>query len=1323
MGTMEKYQAGGEADQTSGFFTKYSFTWMNPIVSMARKGPVPAESLVLPPQQKAEASYDAFIGNWEASVASGKPNLRSALVKTWGKQLMLAGFFKLVWSICVIMGAFFFVRTLQFHVNGHWQWKADYKGWILAVFFFIDAYILGVALQRMTYGCVTVGISMRAALINCICRKSFGMASITKEMASDAVSFVASDINKIFDGIQDIHYLWTAPIEAAAILTILVILVKEWALPGWGVVFVVMPLQYVFGYFIIKAKKENIANTQERGAYFQELLPAMKLVKYYAWEKFFMGQVSEIRKRELKIQARIDMIKNIQIMMVFATPPITALVIFSAYEMNSGKRLTSTLTFPILSLFNILRFPLVVLPKAMRAASDAMSAIERIQAYLLTEVPERKSMTNAPGVRIRNAQFKHPNSDTFTLNVPEFTVAPGELVAIAGRVGAGKSSLISAILGNMEKKTGEAVSGGRVAYVPQNPWCQNLSLRDSILFGSEMDEDKYASVIHACALELDLEILPEGDDSMAGLRGINLSGGQRQRLNLARAAYAESDLVLLDNALSAVDHHTAHHIFGNCLRGLMRDKAVILITHQVEFLPQCHKVAIMDGGNMIYFGPWNERAREQLSKVLPASHLLAAAGAAEQPRDTTKKGPAKKTAGSLQLGATNITDEASKAKKKKTSQDLTEAMWTYVKRSPLWGTVFILDFIIFLACQTSRQISDWWLRQWSSDAKKWYGPDMNPSNPPGSGPDFPFEDLNASQAYIIVYSIPVLFFFISMYFRGWLFFKWSHGSGQTLLAKAINNVMYAPLGFFLQNPVGELLLAFTKETDIMDETLVDALHYLGIYGLIILSTIITVSTTIYYFSVFAGVLLIVTFIMLAFYLPAATKLKVHRTTTGGALVGLVAETLEGLSVVQAFGKTDYFVETAVSRNDAHNAAVFTGESLNLWLAHWCDLYGAILVLAVSCFAVGMADNLGAATVGLAFSNTIQMLVFYTWSVRFLAETLFAMSSVEKIGWLAEDVAVEGKATHNPKAEDSPNAHDNLGRGHAADMQVVVAPKQNKDVQLDADGAPINWPQQGTVVFHNVWMRYSPTAPFALKGVTYQLNHSDKVGVVGRTGSGKSTMLLALYRVFELDKGGIYVDGVNIASMTLRRLRRGLSIIPQEPVVFSGTVRTNLDPFGEHTDAELWQAIKEADLEGQVKATGGLEGRVVGSGSGAWSLGQQQLVCLARAYLRKVPVLCLDEATAAMDPHTEQQVQAVIKRVFEPRTIITIAHRLDTVIESDKVLVMEAGVLKESAGPSQLLADPESMFSKLVDKTGPQAAGALRQMAADYFARRQAAGHK
>eukprot|EP00798_Chlamydomonas_sp_ICE-L_P026578 gene26578-18344_t len=901
------------------------------------------------------------------------------------------------------------------------------------------------------------------------------------------------------------------------------------------------------------------------------------------------------------------------------------------------------------------------------------------------ETHGRATLSGPPGVEISKAVLTHPGSgdNSFKLKVPKFSVKPGEVVAVVGRVGAGKTSLIDAILGNMDTIQGTVSCGGRIAYVPQNCWCQNLSLRESILFGSDYDEDRYDEVIQACALELDIQILPAGDESMAGLRGINLSGGQRQRLNLARCAYAPSDLVLLDNALSAVDHH----IFKHCVKDMMKDKAVVFITHQ-----------------------YNDAAREKLSKVVPASHLLAAAGAAEQPRDPPKAaGLNKMKSSALQVGASSHLAYGEKKKvERKICLTQGEAIKAFVKLSPFMGAVFVLNVIIYLACQTSRQISDWWLSQWSQDTKEWYTRDVVKSNPADAGTDFPYESLNASQAYIITYAICVLFFLVAMVARGQTFFWWARGSGQTIHKKAVHNTMFAPLGFFLTNPVGELLLAFTNDQETMDEQLLDNLHYLGIYGLIILSTTITVSVTMYYFSIFGGILIIVTIMMLFYYLPAATRLKALRTKTASELVGLVAETLEGLNVIQAFGKNEYFVATAAVRSDAHHSTVFTGESLNLWLAHYCDLYGAILVLAVSCFAVSMAETLGVAKVGLAFSNTIQLLVFYTWTVRFIAETLFSMSSVEKLGWLATEIPVEGAAMYKA----SPDALEGSKATPAHLGKIVV--RLNSD---DSDGSDSCWPRRGVVQFDNVWMKYSELAPFALKGVSFTLNHQDKVGVVGRTGSGKSTLLLALFRMFHLHKGSISLGGVDIASLPLKKLRLGLSIIPQEPVVFSGTVRNNLDPFKKHTDEELYEFLREASLYSLVEGLGGLQAKVTGSGSGAWSIGQQQLMCLARAALRKVPVLCLDEATSAMDPVTEQEVQAVIKRVFAERTIITIAHRLDTVIESDTVLVMEAGELKETGPSSSLLSNNKSMFSMLVDKTGPEAAAALRKMAAEFQATR------
>jgi ABC-type multidrug transport system fused ATPase/permease subunit len=324
-----------------------------------------------------------------------------------------------------------------------------------------------------------------------------------------------------------------------------------------------------------------------------------------------------------------------------------------------------------------------------------------------------------------------------------------------------------------------------------------------------------------------------------------------------------------------------------------------------------------------------------------------------------------------------------------------------------------------------------------------------------------------------------------------------------------------------------------------------------------------------------------------------------------------------------------------------------------------------------------------------------MLVFYTWTVRNAADAISLMSSTEKIGWLATKTPQEGGPVAVVGRSNADGDHDGL---NAEDAETQHAHHKLAVVTTNTPGA--NWPARGIINFDNVWMKYAPTAPFALKGVTFSLGHGEKAGVVGRTGSGKSTLLLALYRMFDLEKGHIVIDGVDVATLTLKKLRMGLSIIPQEPVVFSGTVRSNLDPFSEFQDARLWEVIKKVGLEDQVGNCGGLDGKVDGTGGQAWSLGQQQLVCLCRAQLRAVPILCLDEATAAMDPHTEQQVQAVMKRIFTDRTTLTIAHRLDTVIESHYVLVMEAGVLKEMAPPKTLLDDRESMFSKLVDKTGP-----------------------
>ncbi|GIL86269.1 hypothetical protein Vretimale_13733 [Volvox reticuliferus] len=1305
-------------DPTSGFFNKLTFGWMFKHVSEARKhGDLDAEKMGMPPENHAHEAYDKFASNWAAEMklkeaGSEKPSLVRALRKSFGWYYMLGGICKCGWSTFVITGAFYFVRSLLAHVNGIKDgrlYSTTVAGWCLMAGFTIDAWLLGLSLQRMGYICMSVGIRARAALVQAVTHKAFRLNSVRADQSAAIVNFVSSDIQKIYDGALEFHYLWTAPFEAAAILALLGYLTKDSMLPGLGVILLVLPLQYFFGYKIIQIKLQNAKHVALRSSILQEVLPAIKLVKYYAWEQFFENEISKIRREELRLSFWNAMMKVINVACVFCVPPMTAFVIFTTYEFQKD-RLVSSVAFTTLSLFNILRFPLVVLPKALRAVSEAHASLQRLEAYLLEDVqqgtaaPKSTNKSSVPGgVHIENAVYHHPSNPNWHLHVPRFDVRPGQVVAVVGRIGAGKTSLVQAILGNMVKEHGSQQVGGRISYVPQNPWLQNLSIRDNVTFGEAWDENKYEAVIDACALTMDLQILPQGDQSKAGIRGVNFSGGQRQRVNLARCAYADADLVLLDNALSAVDHHTAHHIFDTCIKGLFAEKAVVLITHQIEFMPRCDSVAIMDEGRCLYFGKWNEEAQQLLGKLLPITHLLHAAGSQEAPPAAPKKKddkatPQKSQSLQLTLAPTSIGKPTQKETKNipKLTAFKASLIYTY------YGNLALVAgcFLFFLAAQTSRQMSDFWVRWWVSDQYKHF--------PKRTG----VQDESATKFYCLIYLLLIGLFYLTMVARGATFLWWVLRSSETIRRRALNNVLNAPMGFFLVTPVGDLLLNFTKDQDIMDENLPDAIHFMGIYGLILLATTITVSVTINFFGAFTGFLIIMTFIMLSIYLPAATALKKARAVSGGLLVGLVAEVLEGLNVVQAFSKQEYFIEEAARRTDVTNAAVFNAESLNLWLAFWCDLIGAALVGVVSAFAVGMKDTLGAATVGLAFSNIIQMLVFYTWVVRFIAESISLFNSVEGMAWLADYVPHDG-VFYDQKQLNGVAKSITLPDGQ-------IVPATSKVQVVVDDAALARWPATGNIRFEDVWMQYRLDAAWALKGVTFKINDGEKVGAVGRTGSGKSTTLLALYRMFELGKGRILIDGVDIATLSLKRLRTGLSIIPQEPVMFTGTVRSNLDPFGEFKDdSVLWEVLQKVGLEAQAQHAGGLDGRVDGTGGKAWSLGQMQLVCLARAALRAVPILCLDEATAAMDPHTEQVVQETIRKVFDDRTTITIAHRLDTIIESDKVLVMEAGELKEFAPPAQLLANRETMFSKLVDKTGPAAAAALRKLADEHFSKSQA----
>ncbi|GBF99292.1 ABC transporter [Raphidocelis subcapitata] len=1423
--------------RNDNFLQRLLVTWVYAIVHAGRRGTLQQDALAMPADQATEAAADRFFAEWakevalerdaeraaaaaaESAAAAGadgaaaaaaaraalrRPSLARALWRAFGGGFALAGVFKLMWSTFVLLGASYFVNALIEFVQGKFA-GADALpgkgvGWVLSVSFFADSLFAGLALQRMGDTAVRVGIKARAALITAIYRKSFRTDEARRHDAGNVVSLVSTDCAKIYEGVQHCHNVWTAPLEAGAIIGLLLWRTGGvYGLPALGVVMIVLPLQYFLGYKIASYKMANVEVSDGRVLRMHEILLAIKLVKFYVWERSFAGQVEQIRDEELRLIRASSIVKTANLCLVFAVPPVIACVIFSTYAFSVG-RLTPAMAFVVLSLFNTLRFPLVVLPKALRGVSEGVAAMSRIQKFLLLPESEEVPAASTDGARIVDAELHYGDPRDFKLVVPEFSVARGEVVAVVGRVGSGKSSVLQAILSKMTAARGSVAVGGLIAYVPQSPWVQNLSLRDNITFGLPFDAEKYRRVVHACALELDLQILPQGDATLAGERGINLSGGQRQRLALARAAYHDADLVLLDNPLSAVDQHTSKHIFDHAVKGMLADKAVVLIAHQLELLPQCTRVAIMVDGRMAYFGPHSDEAIKEHMPVgsLADATVEAKESAAAPPKPAGGGMVESQSATSLiRAGGSQVeepvppeTPEEIAAKFSGTVKRLTAAQAAYFYWASGGRLLGVMSLTVFAVTQTTRIISDWWIRSWAADTPAHFYRDH--------------PELEAHRLYLVIYAALVTLFILLLLTRDSVFNAWSVRASTNLHNQLFRRVLSAPILFFLRTPVGDVLNAFARDQDMLDETLPDTIHMTGIYAMILLTSLAIVTVSIHYYAAMTAALLASFFMMQYLYLPAATVLKRWAGETAGAVFVHVDESLQGMDVIRAFGAVDYFIQENVARLNRHHLALFNTEETHLWLAFWCDFFGAILVVATCLFSVAFSETLGGPNVGLAISNSIQVLVFFTWVVRGVADGVSMWDAVERVASFATQVPSElsvaeiaaedaaagappgasragsaagpgGGNGHGPRVRRLHSAqraamtaagfggapvarrgsresrrssielsapggsgasaprgrhrsHAELSPWHrkaaaaaaaAAGGAYAAAGSNEVRIVVEAPGAggakrerPLSeWPATGDLRFERVSLRYFPGGPLALRGVSFHIHDCEKIGVVGRTGSGKTTLLMALFRLLDLAGGRILLDGADIGMLPLKDVRRRVSIIPQEPVMFKGTVRSNLDPFGEASDNELWHALKLVHLRDAIaELPGGLDGPV-SEGGANFSLGQKQLICMARCVLKRSTLLVLDEATAAMDLATDALLQRTIRRVFADRTTLTIAHRLDTIIFSDKILAMGQGQVLEFAPPSDLLSDPGSLFSRLVDDTGPVASAALRAMAA------------
>ncbi|KAI9034263.1 P-loop containing nucleoside triphosphate hydrolase protein [Hyaloraphidium curvatum] len=895
-----------------------------------------------------------------------------------------------------------------------------------------------------------------------------------------------------------------------------------------------------------------------------------------------------------------------------------------------------------------------------------------------------------------NGQEQAADNSTFNLDLPSLRIKKNTLVCVVGAVGSGKSSLVSALvkdmklLGGLDPASPPKLSvRGRIAYVPQLAWIQNATVKENIVFGKQLDEAKFEAVIKACAMEKDLEMLADGPDTIIGEKGLTLSGGQKARTSLARAIYSDADVYLLDDPLSAVDAHVGNHLVQEAILGALASKTRILTTHQLHVLPYADWVVVMRQGTIVEQGTFKDLLEmDGYLAALVRDHGAGLAGGKEGEdsdggsQTTTTVGGASSSEAEIKApeGALKISrgpsavslpppkpDLGSTMKRDKQPRELMTqeerlegavALSVYADYFRFGGGFlkFVGPVLLFLILmQSCKILADWWVSSaWASQR-------------------FPLSQSSYQGIYAGLSIIQLVFVGLG----GFSVAVGAIKSTQNIHGLALSNVIRAPVNsFFDVTPVGRILSRFSKDSDIVDSWIPDQSNWFLRFASNVIAVLVLIAVATPIFLVpFSVVLVLYVFISIG-YRYIARDLKRLEAVTRSPVYALFSETLSGLSTIRAYGAEDRFAARAQNLLNHNNRFWFFQIPVVRWMGLRLEFLAALVVFTAGIFAVTASRNsaIDPGLLGLSITYSLQIVGILNGALELSAELEAHFNSVERLLFFAEEVETE-----NYESGKEP---------------------------------PADWPQKGALQFKDVQMRYAPDLPLVLKGFNLDIQPGQRVGVVGRTGAGKSSIMQVLFRLVEPCGGSVIVDGLDLADVRLGSVRSKMSIIPQDPVLFSGSLRMNLDPFNLYSDDEIWDVLDFAsNLKESIKQHPQQLNMQVAENGENFSLGERQLLCLSRTMLRRTKIVVLDEATAAVDLESDATIQRTLRTNprFKGTTILTIAHRLNTVVDYDLIVYLQDGKVLECGSPAELVSR-DGPFRKLVNETGKENAEVLVNLA-------------
>ncbi|XP_078581936.1 ATP-binding cassette sub-family C member 5-like [Branchiostoma floridae x Branchiostoma japonicum] len=1312
------------------------------------------------PYDTGEINANRLLRLWETEVARKGAERASMLAAVWrfiSTRVYFASALTFIRFSC-----FFFQGTIIIEALLSYTSATGPSLWYGVA---LVAGLLGTELLRSFTNGLAVAFGSRTGTRLQVAMTSMGYAKVLRlrslkdKSVGQLVNMFVNDSFRVAMACPQLQVVLLAPIIMFPVMGYATYIMGPWALLGCFINVMFLPLQVLIGAHIGKLRRKCVKITDSRVRMTSELLNSVKLIKMYAWEKPFTRRIQDLRKKETKLLQWAGFWQAMVVGIGPALMTISSIATFTAHVM-AGNDLTPEQDLMIMEE-----------RKALTSApSKANIAVEIRGATLAWDLQEKAdegaSKENHDAAEVEKPVGRTQEGDAhlaveklFNINL---TMFKGTLLGVCGSVGAGKSSVISAILNEMRLVKGGVAVEGEIAYVAQQAWILNATVKDNIRFGEDFNSIKYNQVIEACCLKPDFEQLPGGDLTEIGERGVNLSGGQKQRISLARALYADKDIYLLDDPLSAVDAHVGEHIFRQYIKDGLRGKTVFFVTHQLQYLSDCDEVLLLKDGRIAGKGPhrrlmtMNAEYAEMIQNYLdgegstdssddedfhvtsppssidPALFLrrtllnradrarlsVRSLGGARRSRGAAaattagaggrkfsihatprlvrrrfhkKEEPARQLSRTYSIRSNHPAPHAiaeiepppeqldfDTERQKEEERALEKGQLTgeenlevgsvqsgnytnYIKfcGGYLISSLVLIQFLLNTGISVFANFwISFWLEQGSGDGSPVNGTNSTQATSPGSIADNP--NLNF---YVIVLGSSALAMVVSTILKFWSFSKVTIAAAYRFHKRLFQSVFRSPTRFFDTTPNGRILNRFSKDMDEVDAQLPFQLNLLLEQLWIVVASIISIAVVFPWLLVAIAPISVLFYAAYYFFRAVVRDLKRFKNISRTPWLCHMTESLQGLTTIHAYNKDDDFRKKLNRLLNQHTHAFFMWMMSGRWVVQRVDLLGISVNMTTALLVVLFQGTTPASQAGLVLTYALQIAGNLQYLVRTTAETESTFTSVERLRHYIKELEWE-------------------------------APKTIKD----ADPSD-TWPEDGSIQLLNLSMRYRESLPLVLKSVTCYIRSCEKIGIVGRTGSGKSSLGIAIFRLVEAAEGSIYIDGVDISKIGLHSLRSQLSIIPQDPVLFVGTVRYNLDPFDAHSDEEVWGAMERVHMADRIGYLDDkLESAVVENGEN-FSVGERQLMCMARALLRNSKILILDEATAAIDSETDTLIQTTIHEAFEDCTMLTIAHRLNTVMTSDRVMVMDDGQLSEFDTPRALLANNSSRFAAMVKAAG------------------------